>query len=412
MRVALFYHSLVSDWNNGHAHFLRGLTAELLARGHDVRVFEPADAWSLKNLIAENGPRAAGEFARRFPRLRSLRYSPARLDLDRMLDGVRLVLVHEWNDPRIVHRIGCHRLRNRGYRLLFHDSHHRAYSHPDQIEAFRLDRFDGVLAYGDAIRRIYVDRGWGRRAWTWHEAADVRVFRPRRGLRPAGDLVWIGNWGDEERTAEYEEFLLGPARALRLRARAYGVRYPEEGLARLRAARVEYGGWLANYKVPEAYGRFKMTVHIPRRLYATALPGIPTIRPFEAMACGIPMISAPWQDVEGLFTPGEDFLVARDGREMRRHMRRLLNDADLRAELAARGRRTILGRHTCAHRVRELMAIAAELGIETDPTGRTTLRSSTAARRGAQTVPSRSSTTARDGALPTVIRAFAREEED
>jgi spore maturation protein CgeB len=48
-------------------------------------------------------------------------------------------------------------------------------------------------------------------------------------------------------------------------------------------------------------------------IMSRALPGIPTIRVFEALACGIPLVSAPWDDAEGLFRPGEDFLVARDG---------------------------------------------------------------------------------------------------
>ena len=55
--------------------------------------------------------------------------------------------------------------------------------------------------------------------------------------------------------------------------------------------------------------RHRVTVHVPRRPYAQALPGIPTIRVFEALACGIPLVSAPWDDVEGLFRPGEDFLI-------------------------------------------------------------------------------------------------------
>ena len=46
MRLVFFVHSLVSDWNHGNAHFLRGVVRELIARGHDVRVYEPEDAWS------------------------------------------------------------------------------------------------------------------------------------------------------------------------------------------------------------------------------------------------------------------------------------------------------------------------------------------------------------------------------
>jgi hypothetical protein len=55
MKIVLFYHSLLSDWNHGNAHFLRGVTTELLARGHDTQVFEPRDAWSLQNLLKEHG---------------------------------------------------------------------------------------------------------------------------------------------------------------------------------------------------------------------------------------------------------------------------------------------------------------------------------------------------------------------
>jgi spore maturation protein CgeB len=108
-----------------------------------------------------------------------------------------------------------------------------------------------------------------------------------------------------------------------------------------------------------------MTVHVPRRPYVEALPGIPTIRPFEALACGIPLVSAPWWDAEGLFRPGWDFLVARTGQEMERLLRVLRADEGLRAELAEHGRRTVLARHTCAHRVNELLVICRELGIDT-----------------------------------------------
>jgi spore maturation protein CgeB len=100
-----------------------------------------------------------------------------------------------------------------------------------------------------------------------------------------------------------------------------------------------------------------MTVHIPRRPYVEALPGIPTIRVFEALACGVPLVSAAWQDVEGLFTPGIDYLAASSPGEMRTHLRALACDADLRHALADRGVDTIRRRHTCAHRVDELLQI-------------------------------------------------------
>jgi spore maturation protein CgeB len=100
---------------------------------------------------------------------------------------------------------------------------------------------------------------------------------------------------------------------------------------------------------------------VPRRPYVEALPGIPTIRVFEALACGLPLVSAPWCDDEGLFRSG-DYLVARTGAEMKDLVHEVLEDRNLAAELAARGLETVRARHTCAHRVEELLAICADCG--------------------------------------------------
>ena len=361
MRVVMFYHSLVSDWNHGNAHFLRGVATELQARGHQVDIYEPEDAWSVRSLVEEHGVEPIARFHLAYPTLHSTRYDLDTLDLDVVLDGAGLVLVHEWSDHGLVRRLGEHRARSNSYRLLFHDTHHRAVTERESMASYDLRHYDGVLAYGRVLRDLYLSEGWTQHAWTWHEAADTRLFHPIAGVEGEGDLVWIGNWGDEERTAELHEFLLGPVKSLGLRARVYGVRYPRHAKEALADAGIEYGGWLPNFEVPQTFARYRVTVHVPRRPYTQALPGIPTIRPFEALACGIPLVSSPWNDVEGLFSPGVDFLVARDGNEMRDHLRLLLSDPDFARSLAAHGLRTILERHTCAHRVNELLGIYAEL---------------------------------------------------
>ncbi len=365
MRFSLFYHSLISDWNHGNAHFLRGVCSELLAQGHEVQVFERANGWSLRNLRESQGEVPLSDFHRAYPHLRSSLYEPEDLDLDRMLDGSDVVIVHEWNDPELVRRIGRHRGRA-SWRLLFHDTHHRAVSAPEELRAYDLSGYDGVLAFGEILRQIYLERGWAARAWTWHEAADIRVFSPREdssGAKPL-DVVWVGNWGDGERSNELREYLIEPVRALQLRTRIYGVRYPPEALDELAAAGIEYAGWIANFQVPGVFGEAHATVHVPRRFYRDHLPGIPTIRMFEALACGMPLVSAPWEDSEGLFEPGEDYLVARDGMQMRQHLRALREDSRYAQSIGARGLHTVRSKHTCAHRVRELLSICHELGVE------------------------------------------------
>jgi spore maturation protein CgeB len=190
------------------------------------------------------------------------------------------------------------------------------------------------------------------------------MFRPLPQQIAAGDLVWVGNWGDGERTAELQEYLIRPAHALKLQTTIYGVRYPQEARQVLARAGIAYGGWLANFEVPRVFARHKFTVHVPRRPYVEALPGIPTIRPFEAMACGIPLICSPWDDVEGLFSAGRDYLLVRNEAEMSNNMRALMQDSALRSELALNGLRTIRARHTCSHRIDELLAIYSELAGE------------------------------------------------
>ena len=360
MRIAIFCHSLVSDWNHGNAHFLRGVASELLTRGHDVRVYEPCDAWSVQNLVMDAGESALDGYRIAYPQLASARYDPRSLDLDRALDGVDVVLVHEWNDRDLVRRIGEQRARGGRFVLLFHDTHHRSVSDPDAMAAYDLSQYDGVLAFGEVMRRRYESAGWARRAWTWHEAADSRVFKPVAADR-LGDLVWIGNWGDDERSEELRRFLIAPVAQLGLKARVHGVRYPDDARRELAGAGIDYAGWLPNYRAPDAFARYRVTVHVPRRPYVEALPGIPTIRVFEALACGIPLVSCWWDDCEGLFTPGEDFLMVQTPVEMTRALRDVVSDPALAASLAERGRRTVLARHTCAHRVDELAAIVAEI---------------------------------------------------
>jgi spore maturation protein CgeB len=361
VRFVLFVHSLLSDWNHGNAHFLRGVTVELQSRGHDVRVYEPADAWSVTNLIADHGEAALDGTRDAYPSLRSVRYDHTSIDLDAALDEADVVIVHEWNSHDVVRRIGEYRARRREIVLLFHDTHHRSVSDPAAMEAYDLSEYDGVLAFGDVVRARYLDCGWATRAWTWHEAADVRRCQPRPDVEPDRDLVWIGNWGDDERGTELREFLLEPSRRLRLNARVHGVRYPQHALDALSASGIAFEGWLPNYCVPDVFARHRVTVHVPRRPYVQALRGIPTIRPFEALACGIPLVSAPWHDDERLFRPGVDYLVARRGAEMERHLRDVLHDRGLARSLAQSGRETILSRHTCAHRVDELLTIVSSL---------------------------------------------------
>ena len=373
LTIAFFVHALSSDWNNGNAHFLRGLARalgtgagaphidpSLAFQGHSVTVFEPVSNWSTENLATEAiGHASLQQFASLYPDLTVITYADDPRALHAHLAEQEIVIVHEWNEPSLIEQILS--LRDElGFRALLHDTHHRASSSPAQLQLLQVGRFDGVLAFGEALRSIYRTRFNIERVWTLHEAADTSVFYPREAEKQ-DDLVWIGNWGDEERSREIREFLVAPAAALPSRSfRVYGVRYPQQGLEALASAGICFGGYLPNLDAPEAYAAARITVHIPRQQYAGAMTGIPTIRVFEALACGIPLVSAPWQDTEHLFQPG-DLVFARSSSEMVEQVEHLLNHLDAAHAQAERGLSTVLARHTCAHRAQELTAICEEV---------------------------------------------------
>jgi spore maturation protein CgeB len=367
LQIRMFAHSWVSDWNHGNAHFLRGLARELVQLGHGVRCYEELGSWSLSNLVRYEGDvaiEAIDEFRRAFPEL-DIRFYRRGGDLTQFLRhelrGADIVLIHEWNEPDVVNTILALK-RQLGFRTLFHDTHHRAYTSPRDILRFDLHLFDGVLAFGENIRRIYADGFGVPQVWTFHEAADISHFHPM-DRRKTIDILWIGNWGDDERSHELGEFLLAPAAALPHRKTvAHGVRYPEHALQKLAEAAIAFRGYLPNLRAPVVYAESGVTLHVPRRQYTNGLSGIPTIRMFEVMACGVSLLCSPWTDEEKLFRPGEDYVSVADGRSMQAEIERLLTDDLARRQMAQSGLETILRRHTCAHRAQQLTDICEELG--------------------------------------------------
>ena len=296
------------------SHFMRGVVTELRERDCDVSVYDHS----------------------------------SECELDEALTGADLVLACG-ADPIRIQRLGEHRIRQGSYRLLFY-----ATQENKSGGAHDLSGFDGVLAASDAIRQAYVFDGWSRTCWTWHEAADTSIFRPFSRKECSGDVVWIGDWGDAHHTARLFEFLIDPASDLEFRLSMFGGGYPEPVQAVLRERGVACAGPVRNERTPEILAAFRATVHVPRRPY-------PATRVFEALACGIPLVSAPWDDADHLFSAGEDYLAACTGEEMREHLRAVLQDARLCADLSLHGLTTILSKHTCAHRVDELLSIYQQL---------------------------------------------------
>src|SRR5690625_7859328 len=110
-------------------------------------------------------------------------------DLEPLLEGADVVLVHEWTDPELVAALGRKRRMGGRFTLLFHDTHHRGVSAADEIATMPLEGYDAVLALGEGLTQVYRRRRWRRRGFTWHAAADLSLFHPQQQERRQADLV-------------------------------------------------------------------------------------------------------------------------------------------------------------------------------------------------------------------------------
>jgi len=312
----VFLNPSLSTGRSG-ARSLRGVIAELEERDHSAEVLNPTRP-------------------------------PASVDLAAVLGDADLVVVHESSPAALIERVCDHHRRHDGYRLLFH-----ATDPSTPTDAAGIDSFDGILAGRETIRQGYVEAGWQERAWTWHEAADTRIFHPQPAIEPDADVVLIGGWGDAARAAALRELLIHPARQLRLRGAIHGPTPPRPARLRLRLTGIHHCPPVADEAIPELFARHRLTVQIPS--YPAA------ISPFEALACGIPLISAPGGAADEALLPERDYLVARDRAETREAMQAVLELPEFALQLSQSGLEAIQTGHTCAHRAQELLAIDGDL---------------------------------------------------
>ncbi len=183
MRIAWFTHSLVSDWNHGNAHFLRGVLAELIApRTSGGRL--GAGGWLEPHQPARAGARSRGGLRAAVPDAglaqlcRHPRPATGRSTAPTWSSSTNGPRPRSFA-PSARGAPGAGASRCSSTTPTTGRSRRRT-----RWRAYDLSAYDGVLAFGEALREVYLRMGWGRRVWTWHEAADTRIFRPRPRYRP------------------------------------------------------------------------------------------------------------------------------------------------------------------------------------------------------------------------------------
>jgi spore maturation protein CgeB len=352
--------SITSSWGNGHATTYRGLVRELVRRGHDVLFLEHDKPWYASNRDMPRPPYGRTEL-----------YASVHELKDRFARRVRqadLVIVGSYVPEGVT--VGHWVTSTAGGLTAFYDvdtpvtlakleRDDHEYLSPELIP-----RYGMYLSFtgGPTLRRI--ERQFGSpRALPLYCSVDPELYSSEE---PAPvrqwDLGYLGTYS-HDRQPPLEQLLIEPARAWKGgRFVVAGPQYPEAIEWPVNVERIQH--------LPPAghrafYNRQAFTLNITRADMIRAGYS-PSVRLFEAAACGVPIISDWWEGLDTFFAPGEEIVVARSPQDVLAALRD--TDAATRKLFGERARRRVLSAHTAAHRVAELEAYVTDRSTLPDAT--------------------------------------------
>jgi spore maturation protein CgeB len=341
--ILIFGLSITSAWGNGHATTYRALARALAERGHRVRFFERDSPWYARARDLANPPYARARLYTRLEELEASFPGDVRADLtiigSYVPEAVRLA---QWLLPRATGLTAFYDI-DTPVTLAGLDRGDCPYMTPALAP-----RFDLYLSFagGPALERLRTAYGV-RRAMPFYCSVDPREYFPTHGPKRY-DLGYLGTYSPD-RQPSLEKLLLEPASCWPAgRFSVAGALYPQSIAWPLNVARAEH-------LPPDAhrgyYNSQRFTLSVSRGdMIANGYS--PSVRLFEAAACGVPIISDPWPGMSEFFTPGSEILVASSTAEML-HLLHDLGPEDL--ALVARGaRERVMRNHTGAHRAMQL----------------------------------------------------------
>lgn len=345
LKIAVFGLSITSSWGNGHATTFRSLIKALDRRGHEVVFLERDVPWYASNRDMPEPPFCDTLLYRSLHELDATRERWADADLvvigsyvpqaRKLLEKIRQQAPPCLSFYDIDTPVTLAKLERGDYEYL----------HPDMIPLFDLYlSFTG----GPSLDRL--EKQWGaRRARPLYCSVDPELYypEPRTTARLQCTLGYLGTYSDD-RQATVQELLVGPARQMPTeRFCVAGAQYPKEITW---PANVEHIDHIPPRRHRHFYNSQRFTLNVTRQNMIAA--GFsPSVRLFEAGACGTPVISDYWEGLDHVFAIDEEILVARSTEEAMDHLNM---DESARRDLGERMRNSVLKHHTSEHRAREL----------------------------------------------------------
>jgi spore maturation protein CgeB len=343
--------SITSSWGNGHATTFRALVRALSARGHNVCFLERDVPWYAEHRDMPNPPYGLTQLYKSIAELKR-RFARKVMNADLCIVGSYVpdgVTIGDWV------------LRTcRGVKA-FYDIDtpvtlaKLAAGDAEYVTARLIRRYDLYLSFagGPVLRKIEKEFG-SPMARALYCSVDPKLYFPEEQT-PKWDLGYMGTYS-EDRQPSLERLLVDPAqRSPKLKMVVAGPMYPKEISWPTNVERIEH-------LPPASHRRFynsqRFTLNLTRADMRNAGYS-PSVRIFEAAACGTPIISDYWPGLETFFELEEEILTATSAQDVLIHLNDI-SEKDRRA-MGERARLRVLASHTSEQRALELESYVAEV---------------------------------------------------
>ncbi len=350
LRIVVCGLSITSSWGNGHATTYRGLVRELAARGHDVLFLERDVPWYASNRDLPEPPYGRAALYSSLEELRE-RFARDVREADFVIVGSYVpegVAVAEWVIATARGKKAFYDIDTPVTLAKLRRGEH------DYLSPALIPRYDLYLSFTGGPTLECLERKYGaRRAAVLYCSTDPRLYHPE-ARRTEWELGYLGTYS-QDRHPSLERLMLEPARRWgNGRFVVAGPLYPQGLEWPSNVGRIEH---LAPPAHRAFYNSQRFTLNITRADMRRA--GFsPSVRLFEAAACGVPIISDFWVGLDSILSVGREILVARTAEDTLRYLRELPEEE--RLAVGDRGRRRVLAEHTAAHRAAQLESYIRE----------------------------------------------------
>ena len=351
LRIVILGLSITSSWGNGHATTYRGLVRELTARGHDILFLERDVPWYASNRDLPRPPHGRTALYLDLAELKR-RFATEVAEADMVIVGS---YVPEGTE------IGAWVIQTARGLTAFYDIDtpvtlaKLARRDEEYLTADLIRAYDLYLSFtgGPTLERLEQEFG-SPMARPLYCSVDPELYYPEP-VAMRWDLGYMGTYSDDRQPA-LARLLMEPARAWPEGSFVVaGPQYPKTLRWPGNVQRVQH---LPPKHHRGFYNAQRFTLNLTRADMIAAGYS-PSVRLFEAAACGTPIISDHWDGIETLFELGEEILIAHSSRDVLEWVRDFPDEE--RRTLGIRCRARVLAQHTAAHRAAELESYAVQL---------------------------------------------------